>query len=96
MARRPYVPSRHTDAAFDEAELRAFLAGAWVKCTSSHITYARYVADSEELQVGFKSGDRIAYTGILPDMAEDFGRAPSKMGWCWDALIPNKWPFHPI
>lgn len=70
-----------------EDELFAFLLGTWVAVPSSNVVEARYLDDSETLEIGFDGGDPARGTDYYALTGCSFGEAQlfamSRSKGCW-------------
>lgn len=83
MAKKPYVPNRHTTAAFSYEQTERFLAGEWVAFISDWPQQARWDERRQAVEVRFKSGHMETYPADRPT-ALGFAFAPSKGGFIHD------------
>ena len=83
----------------DEDETFAFLLGIWVKVPSSNVVEARYLEESDTLEVGFDGGDPsrgtdyYAYPGVSFNEAQQFAMSDSKGVWIDRNLKKPKRPY---
>lgn len=87
LANSTYGENRSTGGYLSDDDLAAFLLGVWVPCNSSNVRECRYLADEEILEIFFLDGSAYQYYGVAHEVAEAFGRAPSKGGAVWDYMI---------